>query len=336
MRRYAPIVEGSGVAPPPDVPFPHGRMNAHHVMNCVAPLALLVACAQSATRGDAAPDVSVDVALPDVTPVSVCPGVVAGPGLSCEVLGGPLAAPRDVWVTRDGAIYVTSMGAGTIVRLDGDRFVIVASGLQAPIGLREAPDGALIVGEEGAHSVARIDRTTGARTPIAGDLGNVTYLTIDPSGVVFASSFDRVGPFGTGRVTRLDPVTRAVARYATGLHVPEGLFVDAAGALFVAEWSVPSSVRRFPPGGGDVGASSVVTADLANVYGLLADGAGGMFIGDHAGRVLRQRADGTREVVLDRIGRPGGFAREADGALLVAEFVDFGAMGRVMRVRGLR
>ncbi len=99
---------------------------------------------------------------------------------------------------------------------------------------------------------------------------------------------------------------------------------------------LPSSVRRFAPGGGTVGTSAVVAADLTNVYGLLPDGAGGMFIGDHAGRVVRQRADATREVVLDRIGRPGGLARSADGALLIAEFVDFNAMGRLLRVRGLR
>lgn len=304
------------------------------------PVALLVACTRAATPPavpvDAAPDAPADVVAPDAPAPSTCPGAVAAPGLSCEVLGGPLLAPRDVWVTRDGAIYVTAMGAGTIVRLDGDRFVTVASGLSAPIGLREAPDGALLVGEEGGHSVARIDRTTGARTPVAGDLGNVTYIAVDAAGAVFASSFDQVGPFGTGRVTRVDPATRATTRYATGLHVPEGLFVDAAGSLFVAEWSTPSVVRRFPAGGGAVDASSVVTGDLANVYGLLPDGAGGMFIGDHAGRVLRLRAGGAREVVLDRIGRPGGFAREVDGSLLVAEFVDFAAMGRLLRVRGLR
>lgn len=301
---------------------------------------LLVACSRAATPPaavvDAASDAPTDAATPDAPPPSVCPGAVAAPGLSCEVLGDPLPAPRDVWVTRDGIIYVTSMGDGTIVRLDGDRFVTVASNLNAPIGLREAPDGALLVGEEGGHSVARIDRTTGARTLVAGDLGNVTYIALDTSGAVFASSFDRVGPFGTGRVTRIDPVTHAATRYATGLHVPEGLFVDASGALHVAEWAAPSVIRRFPAGGGAVEASSVVTGDLAGVYGLLPDGAGGMFIGDHAGRVLRLRAGGAREVVLDGIGRPGGFAREADGALLVAEFVDFGARGRLLRVRGLR
>ena len=52
--------------------------------------------------------------------------------------------------------------------------------------------------------------------------------------------------------------------------------------------------------------------------------------------VLRQRADATSEVVIDRIGRPGGMARTADGALLIAEFVDFGARGRLLRVTGLR
>jgi glucose/arabinose dehydrogenase len=80
----------------------------------------------------------------------------------------------------------------------------------------------------------------------------------------------------------------------------------------------------------------VVTAGLTNVYGLLPDGAGGLFVGDHAGRVLHQRADGTSEVLIDHIGRPGGMARSADGALLITEFVDFGARGRLFRVAGLR
>ncbi len=301
--------------------------------------ALLAACSEPARAPAVPSDVvlvaSSDAAL-DVGPLRACPGAVLADGLSCEVLGASLAAPRDVWVTRDGTIYVTEMGDGAIVRLDGDRFVAVATGLMAPIGLREAPDGALLVGEEGGRSVSRVDRSTGARTLLAGDLGAVTYLSLDASGAVYVSSFDNLGPFGTGRVTRIDPVTREATRFATGLNVPEGLFLDASGALFVAEWEPPSSVRRFAPGGGPVGTSMVVTAGLTNVYGLLPDGAGGLFVGDHAGRVLHQRADGTSEVLMDHIGRPGGMARAADGALLITEFVDFGARGRLFRVAGLR
>jgi DNA-binding beta-propeller fold protein YncE len=303
--------------------------------------ALLAACSTPASMPAAVPaDVVltglVDGGTADLGPIRLCPGVTVAVGLSCGVLGNALAAPRDVWVARDGAIFVTELGAGTVVRLDGARFTVVAAGLDGPIGLREAPDGALLVGLEGGRSVARLDRASGALTVLAGDLGNVTYLTVDAAGAVFASAFDNLGPFGTGRVVRIDPATRAVTRYATGLNVPEGLFLDAAGALFVAEWNPPAVVRRFAPGGGSVGTSTVVAMGLTNIYGLLPDGAGGMFLGDHAGRVVHQRADGSRDVLLDHIGRPGGFALTADGALLVAEFVDFGAMGHLYRLGNVR
>ena len=123
----------------------------------------------------------------------------------------------------------------------------------------------------------------------------------------------------------IDPLIRSYA----GIPSPER-------AKYPSEGQSPSPLRRLAPGGGTRGPSTVVTTDLSNVYGLLPDGAGGFFVGDHAGRVLRQRADATSEVVIDRIGRPGGMARTADGALLIAEFVDFGARGRLLRVTGLR
>jgi hypothetical protein len=47
---------------------------------------------------------------------------------------------------------------------------------------------------------------------------------------------------------------------------------------------------------------------------------------------LRVRADGSSEVVLDAIGRPGGIAREDDGTIWIAEFVDFGATGYLIRL----
>ena len=49
----------------------------------------------------------------------------------------------------------------------------------------------------------RAQETYGEDPVVAGELGNVTYLTVDASGAVFASSFDNVGPFGTGRITRI-------------------------------------------------------------------------------------------------------------------------------------
>ena len=81
--------------------------------------------------------------------------------------------------------------------------------------------------------------------------------------------------------------------------------------------------------------SATTIADgFDRVYGLAPDGAGGYYVGDHAGRVVHIAAAGARTVVIDGIGRPGGIAHDRDGALLVAEFVDFGAPGRVLRLDG--
>nr|MDQ3037863.1 hypothetical protein [Myxococcota bacterium] len=255
-------------------------------------------------------------------------------GLGCEVLGGMLRAPRDVEVTRAGEIVVSEFGAGRLVRLRAGAWETIADGLAGPIGVREWRDGRLLVGEEHAQAVSWIGLDDGAHTPLAEELGNVTYVALDDAGALFVSTFV-AGTRGAGVVHRIDPGSGAVAPFATGLDVPEGLFVDADGALFVAEWDTPSSVRRFPPGGGDVAASEIVADGFDRIYGLLPDGDGGFFAGDHAGRIVRVRAGGDIERIVDGIGRPGGLARDATGALLVAEFVDFGAEGRVLRVTGL-
>lgn len=264
-----------------------------------------------------------------------CEPALPAAGVTCEQLGGTLIAPRDVWVTRAGRIVATEMGAGRVVRLDGDQWVAIAEGLSGPIGIRELEDGDLVVAEEHALGVFRIDPVSGVRSPIATALRNVTYVALAARGDIFVSSFATVGPDGTGIVWRIDPSSGAAVEHATGLHVPEGVIAEPDGSLVVAEWQEPSSIRRFAPGGGPASGSEEIADGFAQVYGVALDGAGGFFVGDHAGRVVRIRASRAREVVLDGIGRPGGLTRTAEGALLVVEFVDFGAIGRVMRLAGL-
>lgn len=251
-------------------------------------------------------------------------------GLGCVVLGGSLRAPRDVWVL-DGAIYVSEFGNDRIVRLEGGAWSVVADGLRGPIGLRAIGE-RLVVGEEHARSVSWIDPASGVREPIAEELHNVTYVALAPGGALWVSSFETTAPVGSGIVWRVDPDGTS-APFATGLHVPEGLFAEDDGSLVVAEWALPSAIVRFPPDGGAV--SARIAEGFENVYGLCGDGAGGFFVGDHAGRVVHVRIDGSREVLIDRIGRPGGITRHPDGDLLVVEFVDFGAEGRLLRLSGV-
>lgn len=242
----------------------------------------------------------------------------------------PLASPRDVVVAQGGAIYVSEFGAGRVVRVDEAGAVSIAGGLTSPIGLRELPDGDLIVAEEGAGSVARLDVASGARTPIAEGLGNVTYLALGPDGAAYVSAFTALDAVGDGVVWRVDVATGAATRFATGLTVPEGLMFDG-DRLIVAEWALPSPIVRFPAGGGARAGAAVLGEGFAHVYGVADDRAGGVLVGDHEGRVAAVRADGRVDTIVDGIGRPGGFAWDGD-ALLVVEFVDFGATGALIRV----
>lgn len=326
------------------------------VARCVLALMLLAVCGcgddastdagrdASVDAGDGADAGDVDAAIDDDAGgdprCNVPPGAdpSSGPalprvGLSCMRYPFALASPRDVLFASDGSIYVSEFGAGRILRLQADGFAVVAEGLTSPIGLRELPDGDLIVAEEGANSAARIDASTGARTEIAGGLSAVTYLTLGPDGAAYVSSFREVAPTSTGVIWRVDIASGAASPYVTNMNVPEGLFFDG-DQLVAAEWHLPSAVLRFDAAGGVAADAETIGTGYENVYGLISDGAGGALVGDHAGRIVQLRADGTEEDVLVGIGRPGGMAWADDGDLLIAEFVGFGATGWLIRVSG--
>jgi len=255
-------------------------------------------------------------------------------GLTCTRFPFPLASPRDVVEADDGTIFVTEFGAGRIVRLTDNGFVQVAAGLTAPIGLREDADGSLLVTEEGLYTLARIDRATGARAQIAKLPHNVTYLALS-GGKAYVSLFWELADTKKGGVYEVDLSTGAAAPWVTALNVPEGLFVDGAGQLFVAEWLLPSAVHRLPAGGGAAGEATKIATGFQNVYGLASDGAGGLYAGDHAGKIAHVTSDGARTDLLTNIGRPGGLWVAKNGDLWIAEFVDFGQTGYLIRLRGL-
>ena len=260
---------------------------------------------------------------------------IPSPGLACVRYPYPLKAPRDVVETADGQIFVTEFGAGRIVRLTGSGFVTVAEGLVAPIGLREENAQKLLVTEEGLHSLSRIDRATGARQQIAAGMHQVTYLTRGPDGAAYVSSFQEAAPTQKGTVWRVDLTTGATLPFATGTNVTEGLFFGASGQLHVADWLLPSAVYRFPAPGGPIANATKVADGFQNIYGIIGDGSGGFYAADHAGKVVRVAPDGTKTDIVTSIGRPGGLWIAKNGDLLVAEFVDFGQTGYLLRISGL-
>lgn len=297
----------------------------------------------AAATDAAAPDgASPDGPAPDATAGAACeapPGAHESVGdaipaapYRCDRLAPGLIAPRDVIVTDAGELLATESGAGRIVRWADGAWTTVADGLRSPIGLREADDGSLYVAEEGANTVSRIDVSTGERTVIASDLGAVTYLTIGPDEAIYVSSFREVARTGTGVVKRVDPATGTVTAFATGMHVPEGLLFDGEGRLIVIEWTLPSAVLRFDAGGGPASAAETLASGFDHAYGLARLDDGTLLVGDHAGRIARIDPAGDRDDLLTGTGKPGGIWRTEDGTLWLAEFVDFGATGYILRL----
>lgn len=255
-------------------------------------------------------------------------------GYACERLPFPLRAPRDAIEARDGAVYATEMAAGRVVRLGAGGAVAVASGLVAPIGLRELPDGRLLVAEENAQRVSRIDPRTGARETVAEGLAQVTYLALGPDGAAYVSSFVALdAPTATVKRVALDG---AVRDFVTGVNVPEGLFFDAAGRLHVANWGAPSRLLRFDATGGDARDATTVATGFERLYGAAPWDDGAVVVSDvAAGTVAVVREGGAREVLLRGASAPAGLSRTASGDLLVAELgrTDFTGTGYVLRVR---
>ncbi len=274
-------------------------------------------------------------AVPEGAADTVKPGLVAQ-GYLCTRFPYPLIAPRDVIETTDGRVFVSEFGAGRIVELTANGFVTIAENLAAPIGLREENATTLLVTEEGKGSLARIDKSTGARTLIANQLHHTTYLSLGPDGAAYVSSFEELANTKKGIVWRVSLQDKTAVPYATGLNVAEGLFFDAAENLAVADWLLPSAVYRYPQGGGTIDTASTVGSGFNNIYGLADDKNGGFYAGDHAGSVVHVSAAGDKTPIVSQIGRPGGIWVSKNNDLWVAEFTEFGKTGYLLKIKAVQ
>jgi streptogramin lyase len=114
-----------------------------------------------------------------------------------------LKAPVAMASAGPGAVYVTELGTGSILRIDlanGNK-TVVAGNLKGPEGIDVAPDGKIVVAEVGLRRVLSIDPKSGAMTVLANNLaigldGNKigapqyvpTGVAVGKSGAVYVSS----------------------------------------------------------------------------------------------------------------------------------------------------
>ncbi|MBT4740703.1 MAG: hypothetical protein HN793_11470 [Rhodospirillaceae bacterium] len=150
-----------------------------------------------------------------------------------------ISAPRGIVLTGNGDAIIADADSGKLLRLTGDQFEDVATGLDEPVALLLESDTSVLVTEIGTGTISRIELATGQRTELVSGLVNPLGLAVLLDGRVVVVEPAR------GTVTAIDLLTDERTVLAHGLPIsldhhhlptntPLGIVVDSKGAIFVS------------------------------------------------------------------------------------------------------
>ncbi|MGB9232275.1 MAG: kelch repeat-containing protein, partial [Terracidiphilus sp.] len=188
------------------------------------------------------------------------------------------------------------------------------------------------------QGASNLDFTAGAGSGCPGFVGpgtcieNVDFAPIAPGlrlgAVVLETSSGQITQLisgvGQGSAVAFSPATQTtVNTQSTSLNQPNGVAVDAAGDVFIANSdSAPPQVVEVAANG----TVSTLGTSLAGPQGLAVDGAGNLFIADNElGQVIEVPANGGAQTIVYPIpangsSSPTGVAVDGAGDLFVADY----------------
>ena len=293
-------------------------------------------------------------------------------GVAVDDAGNIFIADRDNQRIRrvDAGTRVITTVAGNGTRgFTGDGGAATAASLNVPIGIAVDGAGNFVFTDTNNGRLRRVDASTGVIITVAGNgtqvyggdgfaatsanLGVPYAVAIDSNGNLFISDQDN------NRVRRVDAVTGLISTVAgTGtagfsgdggpgtsaqLHSPQGVAVDGAGNLFIADW-LNFRIRRVDAltgvittvaGNGDYFSGDggpATAAGIGTPQGIAFDGAGNLFLVNRDLFRVR-RVDATTGIIttVAAVEYPTGVAVDGLGNIYVAEYRNH----RVRKVDGV-
>ncbi len=256
------------------------------------------------------------------------------------VMATGIRGPQGLAVAPDGAVFVSALVAGTIVRIDPavtpGIVTTWATGFSEPAQITFDAAGNLLVAERAGNRLTRVtvnpDGSAGARSTVASGFSGPWGVTVDTSGNYLVSN-----EFGS-TVDRVASTTGAVTRgVITGYNSPLDMRFDLTGRLIVGQYfgtalndgalvhRYDSSLRLLRSSTGFSGPIGIAIDASGNAY--VANWDGGT---SGAGRILRLADDGTLTLFYRGLNGPHGIAFDARGGLWIADYVT----DRVLRLGG--
>ncbi|HJU52154.1 MAG TPA: SMP-30/gluconolactonase/LRE family protein [Acidimicrobiia bacterium] len=195
----------------------------------------------------------------------------------CRKLVDGLDHPEAVAAGLAGELFCGGE-AGQVYRIsEPPKFEQIAQLSGFVAGVTVEASGALLVCDVESGSLVRV-AADGASEPVVTDLVFPNFAAFDPTGNLFltdSGDYNRAN----GRLLLLRP-DGDLAVLASGLHYPNGLAVDPAGASLYLAQSTASNILRYPIAEGEMSAAEI----FATIPGTVPDGlalaeSGQLFVG---------------------------------------------------------
>ncbi len=232
-----------------------------------------------------------------------------------------LSCPANITVNlpsggSSDAILVAERGSGVLSRINltnNTRTVIASISSADGIVIENSTNVLISRHSSSGTTIFRVNRTTGAQTPIASLGGLCQGMSLDGLGNVYVVNE------GLGRVQKVNLSTGVVTNVVTGLNRPCDVVFENSNTLLISLYNLGRIIRYNLT----TNLSTVLSLGHANPTDIYNEGNGNILVAENGGPLSRVNlTSGVRSILVNLGGAPGphGIAKDGTGNVYVSKY----------------